>query len=132
MEARFRHAPATAVVTLDALHACIGDDPGRVRKILGLLRCSLPSEVERLERATRETDVATAHRSAHSIKSNAALIGAARLCAKAGELEDYGRATNLDAIGRELDVLRALVLEVTAALDRQLTLSVDDTQKSGG
>lgn len=105
---------------MEALHACVGHDPGRVCKILRLVRGALPAELARLTDAAGSCDVAVAHRSAHSIKSNAALVGAARLRAKAEQLESYGRTMDLDAVRRELGALRVLVEEVVAALGVQI------------
>lgn len=120
MDTDSRHPGEGPVVAMDALHACIGNDPGRVCKILRLLRQSIPTEMARLQAAALARDVATAHRSAHSIKSNAALLGAVRLRTKACELEDYGRATDVDSMLRELGGLQALVEEVVLALGAQL------------
>jgi PAS domain S-box-containing protein len=76
-------APATEdLPVLDALVADVGDEHVVAELVRSVLD-GLPDSAARLEHAVSVGDRVTARREAHTIKSNAALLGAARLAADA-------------------------------------------------
>jgi histidine phosphotransfer protein HptB len=65
-----------------------------------------PKLIDSMKTAIQSNDSETFRRSAHSLKSNAATFGALELSAMAKELEDLGRANNLQ-IGNRLEILES-------------------------
>ncbi len=65
--------------------------------VLGAMIDSAPKQLEHLRSAWSAGDASTFRRNAHSLKANAATVGADALARTFQELEDLGAADNLDA-----------------------------------
>ncbi len=73
--------------------------------------------IERLQQALAAQDAGTFGRTAHSIKSSSASLGALAFSQQARELEMMGKANDLAGAGSKLDLLAAGFVEVRRRLE---------------
>ncbi|WP_338844743.1 CHASE domain-containing protein [Massilia sp. W12] len=93
----------------------IGDDPSRIRKFVLLFFDSADVQMSALERAIATRDLAEAHRLLHSLRSEAAAMGAqalAQLCRECEcALDESGRsAASLQELKRMLQLVKNMML----------------------
>ena len=89
--------------TFDGLRDSVGAD--FIAEIVRTFSEEVPALLDQLHRAFRKGDAETFRRAAHSIKSNAATLGALSLSAWAGELDFAARENRLNEFGSRLEVL---------------------------
>lgn len=95
--------------TFNALRESMGGD--FIVELIDTFLDDLPNQVSQLRDALATRDADSFRRAAHTIKSNAATFGAARLTMLARELETMGRENNLET-GDRLQLLEEAVMEV--------------------
>ena len=96
---------------LERLRAVVGDDPADLIDIISSFLEEAPTLLQAMTQAADAADLATVHRLAHSLKSNARDLGASRLGELCQALENELRS------GRTPEDLKARVDEVVAAWD---------------
>ena len=100
------------------------DDSELLEQVINLYLRESPNEIANLAQAVAQGDAPQIGRSAHSLKSSSANVGAMALSRQCAELELAGRSGNLDA-ARELHPKLAAEHErVQAALNEELNLLV--------
>lgn len=91
--------------------------------VLGAMVDSAPRQLEALQSALDQRDAPAFRRTAHSLKANAATVGAEALARTFQELEDLGNAGNLDAAREKTESARLSyknLVEAIARLRKQL------------
>ncbi len=108
---------------LDQL-AMLGQDPAMLREVLDDFFEDAETRLPVLRDAVASRDADTVRREAHSIKGNAAMIGAIRLTAASAELERLARGANLlgaealvELVENELEVARSALLRLDGVND---------------
>jgi HPt (histidine-containing phosphotransfer) domain-containing protein len=76
--------------------------------------------LRKLARALEEGDTETTRRTAHTLKSSSANVGASRLASLSKQLEDAGRSNSLPKAGLLLEQIKAEHGQVVAALQEEL------------
>jgi GAF domain-containing protein/DNA-binding response OmpR family regulator/HPt (histidine-containing phosphotransfer) domain-containing protein/HAMP domain-containing protein len=106
--------PVIDPVAFERLRATMG--PGFLGELVGTFLEDSQELVAAMRRALAEQDIDVFRRAAHSLKSNAASLGAARLAALARDLEALARSGSLDGAPARLDRLAAEYEQVAEAL----------------
>jgi PAS domain S-box-containing protein len=94
-----------------------GDDLETILEVAGSYKASLPSHVERLDRALADGDTGAAAAIAHTLKGGSANLGGQRVRRAAAEIEEAARAGDLEACRARLPVLRAEMESLLRAMD---------------
>jgi len=114
LERTAREEPVIDPAVLMRLRETMG--PGFLRELLATFLEDSQELVCAMRRALGEQDTDAFRRAAHSIKSNAASFGAARLAALARELEVLARSGSLDGAPARLERLAGEYEQVAGAL----------------
>jgi signal transduction histidine kinase/DNA-binding response OmpR family regulator len=101
--------------TVDQLVAATGAVGAAV--VLGAMIDSAPRMLDGLQTALARRDAPTFRRTAHSLKANAATVGAEALTRAFEELEHLGKAGDLDAAAKKTESARQAYLKLIAAID---------------
>jgi Amt family ammonium transporter len=130
-------APVTGVpapVDFDALRRRCAGSHDFAEKVLGKFRTEAAGLLESLVRGAGERDAEMATRSAHSLKGIAATVSAEALRRVAAAVEADSRGGDWDALGRQLDSLRAELDRCLAFVPRAESEAVGATasEKGGG
>ena len=89
-------------------------------KVIGKYLTSSQQLIETMRVAVPQHDAATLHRTAHSLKSSSATLGALRLAALCKEAEAMGRTNTLEGMLSLWERLEAEYTLVQAALTDEL------------
>jgi HPt (histidine-containing phosphotransfer) domain-containing protein len=97
-------------------------EPDVLKEVLRLFLDEVPPRIVRLRNAWAAGNIEEVHRAAHSLKGSAGNIGARRLHAVCGQLDDKARSRDLaalaplvDALGAEFDKVEAEIRRVMSA-----------------
>jgi CheY-like chemotaxis protein len=134
---RAEGSAASEVVTADGsidqkaltrLSEGTGGDDGFVAELIEQFVTEAPDLVAAMRTGTDTGDADGVRRAAHTLKSNAATFGANELAARCAALEDAAKrgelgdaVASLDAIARDLDVVRAALPETWRQLSATAT-----------
>ncbi len=99
---------------LSELKASLGDDDGVMKQLIDMYLTDAPKLVGNAKDALAKSDKEILARSAHSLKSTSATMGAMKVSVAAKELETLARAGNFAA---SAGVLSRLETELAGALD---------------
>ena len=91
-----------------------------VKEIGGLFIKHSPDTMSTIEKAAEEKDSKALLVAAHSLKSSSAYIGAMRLSAISGELEEMGRTGNLEQATDTAKELKAEYERVRISLEKEM------------
>ena len=94
--------------------------PPVLPKVISMYLKSSGELLEKLARALEEGDAETTRRTAHTLKSSSANVGASRLASLSKQLEDAGRSNSLQKAGLLLEQIKAEHGQVVAALQEEL------------
>jgi len=100
--------------TFEELKAAMGDD--FIPELISTFLEEIPSILKALQQAYQEGDAATFQRSAHSIKSSSASMGALTFSAQARELEMIGKSGDISQAGEKMNGLISAYPELEQAL----------------
>ncbi|NTU80935.1 MAG: response regulator [Chloroflexales bacterium] len=116
-------APARALeglidhTALEQIQASLGDgDPAVVTELIELFLLETPKQIAELRHALHTQAVADAMRAAHTLKANAAILGARALAALRAELEESAERGDLRTVQARLLELTRVHAEAAAAL----------------
>ena len=116
------HGPALDPAVLASLRKLTpAGEPDVLTEILNLFLTETTPRVSRLRNAWTAGNIEEVHRSAHSLKGSAGNIGARRLQAVCGQLEDKGKSGDLGELGPLVDALSAEFDKVEDEIRRVLT-----------
>jgi HPt (histidine-containing phosphotransfer) domain-containing protein len=120
--------PPSPAAVLDAalLSELSGGDAGVERDLLARFGDCNAKDAGALEEAARRRDEQAVAQAAHRIKGASRTIGAMRLAAACGRVEDAAREADWDEVARALDPFRAEL----AALDAFIASALPRTQSS--
>jgi histidine phosphotransfer protein HptB len=102
---------------LDNLLEMVGGDPDFVDELVDTFLEDAPTQLAELRRAILAGDAAEAVRPAHTIKGNAASIGARAVETIGRSMEEQARTGDIDGIGERVTDLEAAIAELRPALD---------------
>jgi CheY-like chemotaxis protein/HPt (histidine-containing phosphotransfer) domain-containing protein len=94
--------------------------PPILPKVISMYLKSSGELLRKLARALEEGDTETTRRTAHTLKSSSANVGASRLASLSKQLEDAGRSNSLPKAGLLLEQIKAEHGQVVAALQEEL------------
>ena len=109
-------APADAVLDLEAALSWLGGDADLLARIAGAFLEQSPEQLAEIRGAVRSGEAQVLERAAHSLKGSAANFGAELLRQAAYDVEQAGRAGDLDAIDQLLDRLETELDKATQAI----------------
>jgi HPt (histidine-containing phosphotransfer) domain-containing protein len=92
-------APVIDPSAFDALSESTGGDPEFLAELIDMFLTDGVDLLSAMDTASASGDAAELRRAAHSLKSNGATFGATTLTALARQLEELGKAAELDAVG---------------------------------
>jgi len=97
-------------------------NPAFIAQLIGLFQANAPVRLARIRVAVAARDGGTLGHTAHTLKSNSAMLGATKLAAICAQLEAYGDAAACDDAAALLDDAEtelARVLQALAQLGRR-------------
>jgi HPt (histidine-containing phosphotransfer) domain-containing protein len=106
-----------ALVDVSVLSRLLGNDPGTLRRLLGIYLSSLRSSVEELQAAFAANDVRAIGNIAHRLKSASRSVGALALGDLCAEMENACRAGDPVAIAEGSTGLLAALAAVDGCVD---------------
>ena len=93
------HGPALDPAVLDTLRQLTpAGEPDVLTEVLKLFLEEVPPRVERLRNAWAQGNIEEVHRSAHSLKGSAGNVGARRLHAVCGQLDEVAKSRDLASV----------------------------------
>lgn len=107
-------------VDLQVLRSLIGDDPATVRQFLQAFRISAQCIAQEVEHAYAAGSVVDAVAAVHKLKSAARSVGAMALGELCSDMEQVGRAGQLDALGLAFEHFKLEMASVDAHLAQLL------------
>jgi PAS domain S-box-containing protein len=113
-------APSAAALDLAVLKNTIGDDPAQVPGFLSFFLSTARKQAGEISAAAQSSDAAKAGATAHKLKSSARAVGALALGELCAELEQCGKAGELDALRARLPAFDAELARVQAQIDALL------------
>ena len=93
-------------------------EPDVLAEVLQMFLTEVPPRIERLRNAWTAGNIEEVHRAAHSIKGSAGNIGAHAMHAVCKQLDEQGRAGNLDGAGHLIDQLGSEFARVETEIRR--------------
>jgi HPt (histidine-containing phosphotransfer) domain-containing protein len=102
--------------TLAALLDSLGGDVDFLKELADAYLDSTPGLLDAMRQAAAAGDAAGLQRAAHTLKTGSANIGALALAALCKQLEDMGRAGELDGAEPRIDTAAAAYADVARAL----------------
>jgi HPt (histidine-containing phosphotransfer) domain-containing protein len=97
-----------------------GDDDALLAELIGLFLDDSAVQVENLKRALAKGDTELLHRTAHTLKSSAANVGAVQMSKLCLEIERLGRAAQLDGVASLVDRTLDHYAQVRSALSAEI------------
>jgi HPt (histidine-containing phosphotransfer) domain-containing protein len=91
-------------------------NPAFIRQLVELFQAGAPAKMDRLREAVAERDLAALEHAAHTLKTNCAVLGAARLAAVCARLEAAAGRGDFGAASAALEEAEALLPPVLSAL----------------
>jgi signal transduction histidine kinase/DNA-binding response OmpR family regulator/HPt (histidine-containing phosphotransfer) domain-containing protein len=110
-------------LSLSKLQSMAGGDQGFVKEMIQTYLEDAPRLLNDMRQALEQNDAAGLQLAAHSLKSNSAEFGAAKLSELSRALEKLGKAGELDGTADKLAQAESQYLQVAAAL-RQMALDI--------
>jgi HPt (histidine-containing phosphotransfer) domain-containing protein len=104
---------------LDELRG-LGDDD--LRDLVDLYFADVVTQLTRLREALESDDYDGVAAAAHRVKGASLSIGASRVASLASEVEEAGKARNLDGVGEVLDALETELDPTRSALTAELSV----------
>ena len=109
-------APAIDPSALDTLSETTGGDSAFLAELIDVFLADTVDLLAAIDAASVAGDAPELRRAAHSLKSNAATFGATALTTVARQLEELGKAADLDAVGALLAEARREFARVERSL----------------
>jgi two-component system sensor histidine kinase/response regulator len=94
----------------------IPEDPGALTELIGMFLGDIPSRVEAIRNAIRDTDIEALKAAAHTLKGSAGNLGGLRLSGLCSELEKLTKAGDWESIRPRLPEIEAEAGRLLAAL----------------
>ncbi len=110
-------APDAAALDVAVLQKTIGDDPAQVPGFLSFFLSTALKQAGEIRAASGTGDAAQAGATAHKLKSSSRAVGALALGELCAELEQCGKAGELQALRARLPALDAELARVQAQID---------------
>jgi HPt (histidine-containing phosphotransfer) domain-containing protein len=101
---------------LDTLLDSLGGDQEFLAELMQDYFDDAPDQLAAMESALASGDAEGLHRAAHSLKSNSTTFGAMTLARYCKELEDMGKAGDLDGAAAQITLIQAQYERARAAL----------------
>jgi HPt (histidine-containing phosphotransfer) domain-containing protein len=95
-----------------------GGDADLLQELIDLFPAETEKHLSAVRQAVERRDDAALTLAAHTLKSSARLFGAAALAARALQIENLGRSSDLDGAARHVPALEEEIRRVIAALER--------------
>jgi HPt (histidine-containing phosphotransfer) domain-containing protein len=116
---------------LEELRETVGGDDGFFEELLRTYVTDGAAQLDTMKRALEVRDAETLGRAAHSLKSNSAGVGAARLGALCAALEALARGGELEEATGRLAEAETEFQHVTEDLHRRLTAGASGSNDAG-
>jgi HPt (histidine-containing phosphotransfer) domain-containing protein len=100
----------------DVALANAGDSEELLNELIEVFRQECPVLIEQIRTAIEEGDASTLHRTAHTLKGSANVLGAMLTAEVAQQIERFGRDGDLPAAAKQLPILQERVQQLQAAL----------------